>query len=265
MNVSRFKSVCYLSLAAGLLSLLFLFPRPTYANTLEPSSDIVYLTNQARLQNGLKALATNPSLTTAAQHKAVDMLDRGYFDHTSPDGRQPWDFIQTEGYQYIYAGENLALDYLDASTMFRGWMNSPEHRANILFPNYQEIGVATYSQVTDGVVKVVAVQMFGSRDDYKPAQPSLINQNMAPTKTATLIDGQRQDVSTSGYVSSAFTSSGQQLEPDRKNKNLAAFSLCYGAYTAIVVGFIVYFSRHRLWADLPHHLSASRVLSHPGL
>ncbi|MFA6197795.1 MAG: CAP domain-containing protein [Patescibacteria group bacterium] len=265
MKVSRFKSVCYLSLAAGIMSLLFLFPGVSRADTLEPSSDIIYLTNRTRLQNGLNALVTNPALTLAAQDKAADMLNRDYFDHTSPDGRQPWDFIQAEDYQYTYAGENLALDFLDASTMFQGWMSSPTHRANILFPDYQEIGVATYSRVTNGTIKVVAVQMFGSRSDFLSVSPALIDQENTPNRSFTLIDGQRSDVTNAGYVSSAFTDSGQQLELARKNKNLAAFTICYGSYAAIVIGLIAYFSRRRLLTCLPHHTSAGDVLSHPGL
>jgi hypothetical protein len=248
-----------------MLSLMFLFPQTSLANTLEPSSDIVYLTNQARLQYGLNALEVNPSLTLAAQHKAADMLDRDYFDHTGPNGQQPWDFIQAEGYQYVYAGENLALDYLDATSMFQGWMNSPEHRANILFPQYQEIGVATYSKVTDDTVTIVAVQMFGSRSDFQPSSPALINQNTIPPKTVSLVDGQRADISSDGYVSSAFTNSGQQIGSSRNNKNLVAFSLCYGLYAILVVGLVAYFGRRRILASLPHHVSAGDVLSHPGL
>jgi hypothetical protein len=265
MNAGRNKSVRWLWIATWLLSLVFAFPRQSWAGTLEPSSDIIYLTNQARLRNGLNALEINPLLTLAAQHKASDMLDKGYFDHTSPDGRQPWDFIQAEGYQYIYAGENLAMDYLDASSMFQGWMNSPAHRSNILFPDYQEIGVTAYSQTTNEGVKVVAVQMFGSRSDFRAPAPALIDQNVSPTKTVTLIDGQRPDASAAGYISSAFTNAGQQLEMPRRNKNLAAFSLCYGAYGLIVAGCIVYFGRRQLWASLPRHVSAGDVLSHPGL
>jgi sensor c-di-GMP phosphodiesterase-like protein len=265
MKADRFKSGYYFLVAAGLLSLMFVMPKPGLANTLEPSSDIIYLTNQARLQNGLTALTINPALTLAAQRKADDMLSRNYFDHTSPDGRQPWDFIQAEGYRYVYAGENLALDFFDATTMFQGWMKSPDHRANILFPNYQEIGVATYSQVTDDVVKVVAVQMFGSRSDFQIATPSLIDQAQTPTKSFSLTDGQRSDVTVTGYISSTFTNTGQQLELPGKYKNPTIFWLCYGIYIVIVVGLLFYFGRRRLWTKLPHRLSACHVLSHPGI
>ncbi len=122
------------------------------------------LTNTGRqaADTRLKSLTYSYTLEAAAQKKAEDMIARGYFAHQSPDGRQPWDWIKDEGYKYVYAGENLAINFSDSIDVYQAWMNSPGHRANILNPNYTEIGVATKKIYIDGRESIVVVQMFGS-------------------------------------------------------------------------------------------------------
>jgi uncharacterized protein YkwD len=102
----------------------------------------------------------NPTLNLAAMAKAQDMLTNHYFDHVSPSGTQPWQFFRALGYNYVYAGENLALNYTDATDLEKSWMNSPKHRDNILSPYYSDLGLAVVNQNN----KVVIVQFFGSKD-----------------------------------------------------------------------------------------------------
>jgi hypothetical protein len=97
-------------------------------------------TNQQRLQYHENPLTLNPELASAAQSKANDMVARNYWSHDTPDGKTPWSFISAAGYDYEIAGENLAYGFSNAGTTINGWMNSPEHRANILDNGYQNVG-----------------------------------------------------------------------------------------------------------------------------
>lgn len=100
-------------------------------------------TNGERLSHSASALNLNAQLTAAAQDKANDMAKRNYWSHVTPDGKQPWSFVETNGYQYQAAGENLAYGFGSSDQVMTAWMHSPEHRANVLNPNYQDVGFAT--------------------------------------------------------------------------------------------------------------------------
>jgi len=123
--------------------------------------DIIAQTNDQRGKNGLNSLTKNNQLTQAAQLKGQDMLTKGYWAHVSPDGKEPWYFILQAGYSYNRAGENLARDFRDTTSVVSAWMNSPGHRANIVNPYYKEIGVAVVSGPFNGYDAVIVVQMFG--------------------------------------------------------------------------------------------------------
>lgn len=97
-------------------------------------------TNAQRSQHNESILALNTQLTSAAQAKANDMVAKNYWAHTSPSGQTPWSFITAAGYQYQIAGENLAYGFSSADATITGWMNSADHRANVLDVNYQDVG-----------------------------------------------------------------------------------------------------------------------------
>lgn len=103
-------------------------------------SSLLQYTNNYRSKSGEVGLTINAQLTAAAQAKANDMVSRNYWSHTSPTGESPWDFITVSQYSYQQAGENLAYGFSNASNTVTGWMNSPEHRGNILNANYSEVG-----------------------------------------------------------------------------------------------------------------------------
>ena len=71
-----------------------------------------------------------------------DLFAKHYFNHVSPDGMQPFVWAERRGYDYSAIGENLAAGYRGATSVVSGWMHSPGHRANILGPNFDEVGVA---------------------------------------------------------------------------------------------------------------------------
>jgi hypothetical protein len=97
-------------------------------------------TNAQRATADEAPLTLNPELQKAAQAKAEDMVRSNYWAHNSPDGKTPWTFITESGYSYQSAGENLAYGFAGAADSVAGWMNSPEHRANILDSAYSEVG-----------------------------------------------------------------------------------------------------------------------------
>lgn len=100
-------------------------------------------TNGERTTHHQPALQLNQQLAAAAQAKANDMAKRNYWSHVTPDGKQPWTFIAASGYQYEAAGENLAYGFGTSEQITTAWMNSAEHRANILDADYQDVGFAT--------------------------------------------------------------------------------------------------------------------------
>ena len=104
------------------------------------SQTLLSATNKAREAAAETNLTIDPLLTTAAQAKADDMASRNYWAHNTPDGKAPWTFITAAGYSYELAGENLAYGFNGADEAVTGWINSQEHRDNILNAGYQNVG-----------------------------------------------------------------------------------------------------------------------------
>ena len=126
------------------------------------TQQLLILTNQQRQDNKLPALTDNSELDQAAANKAADMFSKNYWAHDAPDGATPWTFIKATGYNYVYAGENLARGFNSASDVINAWMNSPEHRQNILSSNYQNVGFAVATGNLSGEDTVLVVEMLGS-------------------------------------------------------------------------------------------------------
>lgn len=126
------------------------------------SRQIVDLTNRERSSRNLPALSQNDKLTKAAELKARDMFAQGYFSHTSPEGLAPWHWIEKAKYRYIYAGENLAIDYTEPVVVMQAWMQSPTHAENILTQQYSEIGIAVLKGMMKGQETTIVVQLFGA-------------------------------------------------------------------------------------------------------
>lgn len=125
------------------------------------AADVLTLTNQRRAAAGCPALWVDPRLARAAQDHAADMVARHYFDHVTPDGREPGDRAEAAGFTEP-VGENIAVGYSSAAEVMAGWMASSGHRANILNCSYTAIGIGYDA----GVVKQTWgpgswVQVFG--------------------------------------------------------------------------------------------------------
>lgn len=144
------------------------------------SAQIIELTNAERQKYALPALTPSPLLEKAARLKAEDMFAGDYWSHRSPTGKTPWDFLKEVGYNYVYAGENLARDFADASGVVAAWMASPTHKENIVSKNYQEIGVAVVDGELGGLKTTLVVQMFGTPTKLAGEKPPAPVQEMPP-------------------------------------------------------------------------------------
>jgi uncharacterized YkwD family protein len=115
------------------------------AQVLTPEEkQMLDLVNRERQRAGLRPLVVDPKLVQLARLKSKDMIAKGYFSHYSPTYGSPFEMMDSFGVSYRYAGENLA----GAPTVeiaHRSLMNSPGHRANILNPNFQRIGIGIIS------------------------------------------------------------------------------------------------------------------------
>lgn len=162
---------------------------------------IADLTNTDRRSNNVTELTVNPTLQAIAQSKANDMAEKGYFAHTSPEGKSPWYWFKQGGYAFTYAGENLAVDFSDSADVERAWMNSPTHRANLLNDKFTEIGVATAVGTFEGRQTTFVVQEFGApahKDELQNLEtPTEITKTAKPTDIAIAIQPKPKSVVTS--------------------------------------------------------------------
>ena len=169
LDSSKNKNIRFVAIFIAILELGFLFApmvpafearSNSYMASVLPSV-LDDLTNQNRQVQNLPILSVSPVLNKVAELKANDMAQKGYFAHTSPEGKAPWYWFDQAGYNYEYAGENLAVDFTDSVDVARAWMNSPKHKANILKNAYTEIGTAIATGTYQGHATVFVAQEFG--------------------------------------------------------------------------------------------------------
>ncbi len=123
---------------------------------------VIQFTNSHRAAQGFSALSENTLLNNAATLKAQDMFSGQYFAHVGPDGKEPSDWVKQVGYDFKNTGENLAQGNFESDqVLVQGWMDSPGHRANILKPEFTEIGVGVVKGMYEGRETWHAVQVFG--------------------------------------------------------------------------------------------------------
>jgi hypothetical protein len=143
--------------------------------------DLLSMLNQNRQAIGAQPLVDNPKLDQAAMLKAQDMVAKGYFAHQSPQGITPWYWFRQVGYNYKYAGENLAVGFVNSDEVFDAWLNSPSHKANIDNPNYRDVGTAVLSGFQGN--SIVVVQVFGSAQ--AAVKPVATTAGQTPTQKPT--------------------------------------------------------------------------------
>ena len=214
---------------------------------------IIDATNQERIQNGLQPLKTNSALEQSAKVKTQDMITNQYFEHTSPDGKTVADLANEAGYDYVVIGENLALgDFTNAQDLLNAWMNSPGHRANILNPAYQDIGVYAAQGTYQGQTVWFAVQHFGTEREVCPSISTTLKNGIDALNTSiqnqeTVITTLRTQIEDPNHVQgqaytdmiSQFNSlvakynadlATSQAEIVTYNKEVVAFNKCLSQY-----------------------------------
>lgn len=160
-NFLCYSAITLLVLKLIIIPVLVYLPKTAFFADIS-SAILIELTNKERTALGLAPLRENPKLDEAAALKANDILEKDYFAHQSPQGVSPWDWFKKVGYNYKFAGENLAIGFIDSEEVIQGWLNSPSHKKNLLSPNYSEIGIAAVKGDFEGGQTVAVVQLFGN-------------------------------------------------------------------------------------------------------
>lgn len=158
-----------LGLVIVLELLVFALPTLTFTDRVEKTNlasvlpaVLSTLTNKERAQNDAPELVISPVLTQAAELKAKHMAENEYFAHTSPDGKSPWYWLDQVGYEYSYAGENLAINFNESKDVTRAWMDSPSHRANIIKDSYTEVGTGVATGYFEGEKTIFVAQIYAN-------------------------------------------------------------------------------------------------------
>ncbi len=169
LSPQRVMKTKQFTLAAIFLLIVGVFLLP---NSAAKASDItpenlIKLTNEERAKHNLGPLSYNDQLKEAATNKASHLLAGQYFAHTSPEGRTFSVWIKEVGYKFIYAGENLAMDFMTAEGVVKAWMKSESHKKNILNPFYDEIAIATQEGDFEGRPTIMVAQLFGRQTEVQ--------------------------------------------------------------------------------------------------
>ncbi len=129
---------------------------------------VVQLTNEVRARYHLAPLHVHSALMHSAAWMAQDMAQHNYLRHTDCKGREIDPRLPELGYgDYREIGENIAGGQLTADEVVADWLRSPGHRANLLNPDFREIGVS-HAVAPHTHYKHYWVQDFGSRNDVYP-------------------------------------------------------------------------------------------------
>ena len=131
-------------------------PIGSLTNDTAAEQEMLVLVNSERISRGLKTLAGNEQLANVARLHSRDMWRRQYFAHINPDGADPFARLHQAGVLYLVAGENLALAP-NTTIAHKGLMNSPEHKDNILSPDYGQIGIGV---IRNGLYGATYTQLF---------------------------------------------------------------------------------------------------------
>lgn len=179
------------------------------------SSVLIDLTNEHRIEANEVPLLKNEKLEAAAKLKGEDMVAKEYFSHDSPDGVTPWYWFRQAGYSFLYAGENLAINFTDSADVEKAWIKSPSHRANILNKEFREIGIATVPGMYNNYPTIYIVQMFGT--------PAYAETGLVEEKV-TRVKKKSSPIITATEVLSNTTTSSPVTEGDVKGESIEATS-----------------------------------------
>lgn len=149
------------------------------------------LINAERISYGLEPLSLNPVLTQVARDHSKEMIEKDYFSHDSYDGTLFWERMKDAGYPIYRVAENIAMNYPpDVVKAHENLMNSPGHRANILNPDYNEIGIGIWvGEYTSYPNTAMYTEDFGWNAD---AQTAFSISSSSPASYSISSDGSDQ-------------------------------------------------------------------------
>ena len=127
-----------------------------YTSMSSDQRQALKLLNDDRKKRNLVPLQFNPQLANLAESYARDMIDRDFFSHRNPEGQSPFERMQEKQITFNYAGENIAFNDSVYSAQ-QAFMHSPTHKANILSPNYTQVGIGIVKSSTG---RIYVVQEF---------------------------------------------------------------------------------------------------------
>jgi uncharacterized protein YkwD len=137
-----------------------IIPIATKVQTLttdsESETEMFNVTNEERRKHGIGSLSWDDDLSKVGREYGIDMWQRKFFGHYSPEGENVGDRLRNMDIDFTYAGENLALAP-GVTIAHVGLMNSEGHRENILDKNYKKLGIGC---VDNGVYGKIFVQVF---------------------------------------------------------------------------------------------------------
>ncbi len=213
MSQKLFKNGCFLILAAYILVAPF---QSCFASVFN-SQSVVDLVNNDRANLNIPPLKVNQELTQAATGKANDMILHNYFAHVSPDGITPWQWIGRSGYDYLFAGENLAINFADPQSQHDAFMKSESHKKNILNIRYKEIGVAVITGKINGKQTIVTVQEFGAKANELPVEKAVAgaasNKNLIANSTTLTDNSQKSSYPNFSSAGKVLTTMSEKLSP----------------------------------------------------
>ncbi|KUH38477.1 MULTISPECIES: CAP domain-containing protein [Streptomyces] len=118
-------------------------PQTPTSRAMAAEAAVLALVNQERATFGCSPLRASTDLGDLARAYSQDMAERAFFDHTDPDGDDPWARASQAGVEGL-GGENIARGQADAKAVMEAWMNSEGHRANILNCDFKRLGVGVH-------------------------------------------------------------------------------------------------------------------------
>lgn len=195
-KILSYYVIVLLILKVIIIPFYLLFPKSSFFADISKNF-LIQLTNIERENLKIPPLRENALLDQAAYLKAQDMMKNDYFSHQSPQGLTPWFWFKETGYNYKFAGENLAIGFLDSEEVFKGWLESPSHKNNILNPNYKDIGIAVLKGDFSGNDTTVVVQLLGT-------EQSIVKENK---KIETKTETENEKIDTSPEVKKEVLSS----------------------------------------------------------
>lgn len=220
---------------AYLMQTKIVFLKTDFLASVLPGA-LVALTNQDRAIYGLSSVIEDALLDKAAQQAAEDMAANGYFSHVSPDGKDPWYWLNQTGYRYSYAGQNLAVNFTDSENVQTAWMESPTHRANIVKREYTHVGFGTANGIYEGKETTFVVEFFAS-----PATTALMNVTPAEVEPSQeQVDRGQTSVLGSETVSTDITGAAAAAAPTPSSPSWLARLLASPLHTLTAIFTVLF-------------------------